>query len=234
MTNNLSLVTRHSSLKYMCPCCHNGESVNDLDNFFDERYQLRAADRYLKYGLDSKSSALVAPVLPHLDGSQTILEVGCGAGMVHQDLLRQNKVGRAIGVDVSSAGIKVANRNASTFGLSDRIEYHAVDFAQNAELFASAELVVMDRVICCYPHLDLLLGQAAERASNYLAISFPVENFVSKFAIQAFTLALKLIGQTYHPYLHGHQKIQHTVEKAGLRLIHQDRRSIWTMMVFER
>lgn len=218
----------------MCPCCSGSENVNDLDNFFDEKYQFAAADKYLKRGLDPKSQALIDWVLPMLDGSQTMMEVGCGGGMVHHDLLRNGKIRHAIGIDVSSAGIKAAVRNAERFSLADSIEYHQVDFAQNADQFEPADFVVMDRVICCYPHLDLLLGQAAQKASKYLAVSFPVENILSKLAIWGCTQCLKLIGQTYHPYLHGHANIQNTAENSGMRLMHRDRRSIWTMMVFER
>ncbi len=218
----------------MCPCCSGSENVNDLDNFFDERYQFRAAEKYPKRGLDPKSQALIDWVVPKLDGAQTMMEVGCGGGMVHQDLLRNQKISHAIGIDVSSAGIKAATQNAEKFGLTEQIDYYQVDFAQNAEQFEPADFVVMDRVICCYPHLDLLLGQAAQKASKYLAISFPVENVFSKLAIWGFTRCLKLIGQTYHPYLHGHAAIQKTAEQAGMRLVHRDRRTIWTMMVFER
>ena len=218
----------------MCPCCNGSENINDLDNFFDEGYQFRAADKYLKRGLDPKSRALVEFVLPYLNGTQSILEIGCGAGMVHHELLRKGSVARAIGIDVSSAGIKAARRNADTFGILDQIDYYQVDFAQNGDQFEAADFVVMDRVICCYPYLEPLLGQAAEKASKYLAISFPVENFISRFAIGTCTFCLKLIGQTYHPYLHGHDNILQTAEGAGLSLVHQDRRSIWKMFVFER
>lgn len=218
----------------MCPCCNGNEDINDLDNFFDERYQFAAANKYLKRGLDPKSQTLIDWVVPKLDGSQTIMEIGCGGGMVHHELLRKNKVQRAIGIDVSSAGIKAATQNAEKFNLMEQIDYHQVDFAQTADQFEPADFVVMDRVICCYPYLNLLLGQAAEKASKYLAISFPVENILSKLAIWGCTQCLKLIGQRYHPYLHGHANIQQTAEAAGMQLMHRDRNFIWSIMVFER
>ena len=218
----------------MCPCCSGSENVNDLDNFFDEKYQFRAANKYLQNGLDKESQRLIRWVADRLDGSQTIMEIGCGAGMIHHDLLRKEKVAHAVGIDVSTAGIKAATQNAEKFQLSEKIDYHKVDFAQNADQFQSADFVVMDRVICCYPFLDLLLGQAAEKTGKYLAISFPVENFLSKLAIRTCGTCLRWFGQTFHPFLHGHANIRSTAEAAGLRLAHQDRHFIWSMMIFER
>lgn len=218
----------------MCPCCSGNENINDLDNFFDEKYQFKAANKYVRNGLDKESQRLVGWVSDRLDGSETVMEIGCGGGMIHHDLLRQSKVTHAIGIDVSSAGIKAATHNANKFGIADQIDYHRVDFAQNADQFTSADFVVMDRVICCYPFLDLLLGQAAEKASKYLAVSFPVENVLSRLAMRMCGACFSCFGYQYHPYLHGHNNIRATAESAGMRLVHTDRHFIWSMMVFER
>lgn len=218
----------------MCPCCGGNNDVNDLDNFFDEKYQFRHANDYLRKGLNRESKKLISWVSDRLDGFETVMEIGCGAGMLHHELLRQQKVSHAIGIDASSAGLKAANRNAEKLGLIDQVAYHKQDFAQNADMHESADFVILDRVICCYPHLDLLLGQAAEKTSRYLAISFPVENFFVKMGVKAADFFLTLFGSGYHPYLHGHDNIRQTAEGAGLRLAHTDRHHVWKIMVFER
>ena len=217
----------------MCPCCNGKDDINDLDNFFDEKYQFRHADDYLKNGLNRESQKLVEWVSNRLDGSQTIMEIGCGAGMLHQELLQQNKVERAIGIDASTAGLKAAARNADRLNLSDRVSYFKQDFAQHAEMHGPADLVVLDRVICCYPYLDLLLGQAAEKASRFLAISFPLENFLVRLGVKTADFFLTLFGSGYHPYLHGHDNILKTAEEAGLTLAHTNRHMYWQIMVFE-
>lgn len=218
----------------MCPCCSGKEDINDLDNFFDEKYQFRHANDYLRNGLGRESQKLIAWVSQHLDGSQTVMEIGCGGGMLHHELLQTHKVHRAIGIDASAAGLKAAVRNAETLGLTDKVIYHKQDFAQNAAAHQPADLVVLDRVICCYPYLELLLGGAAEKAGRFLAISFPVENIFSKIGIKVAGWGLKLFGSGYHPYLHGHDNIRGTAEKAGLKLVHSDRHRLWKIMIFER
>ena len=153
---------------------------------------------------------------------------------VHHELLRQNKVEKAIGIDASAAGLKAVARNADRLNLSEKVQYFKQDFAQNAQMHTSADLVVLDRVICCYPYLDLLLGQAAEKASRYLAISFPVENFLVKLGVKTADFFLTLFGSGYHPYLYGHDEIRQTAEGAGLTLAHTNRHVAWQIMVFER
>ncbi|MFT5195741.1 MAG: tRNA1(Val) A37 N6-methylase TrmN6, partial [Candidatus Promineifilaceae bacterium] len=186
----------------MCPCCNGMNDVNDLDNFFDEKYQFRHADDYLRKGLNKESQRLITWVSKRLDGSETVMEIGCGGGMLHHELLRTHNVSHAIGIDASSAGLKAAARNADQLGLTDQITYYRQDFAQNAEKHAKADLVAMDRVICCYPYLDLLLGQATQKTGRYLAISFPSENVVLKVGIRIASFCLELFGSGYHPYLH--------------------------------
>ncbi|MFK7802696.1 MAG: class I SAM-dependent methyltransferase [Anaerolineae bacterium] len=218
----------------MCPCCSGNENINDLDGFFDEKYQFRHANDYLRNGLSRESQKLIDWVSSRLDGDESMMEIGCGGGMLHHELLRNGKVSSAIGIDASSAGLKAAARNAETLGLTDDVAYHRQDFAQNAEQHSAADLVVMDRVICCYPHLDLLLGQAAEKANRYLAISFPIENIVTKVGIKLASFAFSLFGSGYHPYLHGPQNIRQTAESTGMRLVHTNRHYLWKIMVFER
>lgn len=218
----------------MCPCCSGKDDVNDLDNFFDERYQFRHANEYLRKGLNRESQKLIGWVSDRLDGSQTVMEIGCGAGMLHHELLRQNKVEKAIGIDASSAGLKAAARNADKLSLNSQVSYFKQDFAQHAEMHVPVDLVVMDRVICCYPFLDLLLGQAAEKASRFLAISFPVENILIKMGVKTADFFLTLFGSGYHPYLHSHDAIHQTAEGAGLKLAHTDRHYVWQIMIFER
>ncbi len=163
-----------------------------------------------------------------------MLEIGGGAGALHQDLLRQGVVSTVTGVDASSAYLEAAKDNAAHFGLSEQINYIKQDFAQSAEAVESADLVVLDRVICCYPHLDQLLGKAAQHTSQFLAISYPVDRNWVRFGHWVIDTFLSLVKSGYHPYVHAQDAIEAVAAANGLQPVHQVRHYIWQVMVFER
>ncbi len=216
------------SVFMLCSCCC--ENVNDLDATFGERDAKRDAKRYRNKGLKKRAQKMIAPFLHERELS--VMEIGCGAGALHQELVRKGVAAEVTGVDVSTAYLAAAKGNADHFGVSDKITYHNTDFAQVADEFAPVDVVMLDRVICCYPHLDKLLGQAAERATQYLAISFPTEAWWFKVFFTIADKVLTLFGSGYHPYLHSHSDIQRYATSSGLHLISDDYQGIWRVMVF--
>ena len=217
----------------ICPCCQ-PENVNDLDNTFTEKRAFKDAESYLKKGLSQRAKKLIAYFVQPSTEPFTVLEVGCGAGAVHQQLLRDGTAESVVGVDASSAYLQAAGQNAKKLGLSERVRYEHLDFAQSAEQFDEADVVILDRVICCYPHLAQLLGASAERAKRFLAISYPINNFASRLGGKIADLFLNLMGSGYHPYVHPEREVLAVTENAGMKLVHSDRYFFWQIQVFVR
>jgi SAM-dependent methyltransferase len=216
-----------------CSCCP-PENVNDLENTFNAKRAKSDALHYIRKGLDGRGRKLIAYLVAQADKPWSVLDVGCGAGGVHHELLRRGVAGQVVGVDVSSAYLEAAAANAARLGLSEHVTYHQADFALTAEPFAPADVVIMDRVICCYPHLQQLLGAAAGRTRRYLALSFPLESWWVRLPFFLMDAALKLVRSGYHPYLHPHQEVSAIARAAGLRPAYQARSGIWQIMVFGR
>lgn len=217
----------------VCPCCQKKE-VNNLNGMFNEERAQRVARDYLRNGLDPRAGKLAALVATHGHESESLLDVGCGTGGLHQELLRRNVVRQAVAVDASAASLAAARANAETLRLTESVNYFQRDFAQEPEAFAAADVVVMDRVICCYPYLQTLLGAAARRARHLMVISFPYDDWWVRWPFRALDAALTLIGSGYHPFLHPLPQVLAVAEEAGLRPIHQDHYRIWRIIAFAR
>ena len=217
-----------------CPGCCPVRDVNNLNNTFDTNQARKDAQRYLKKGLDQRGRKLIAYLLTHCSEPLSVLDIGCGAGGVHHELLRQGVASRAVGVDVSSAYLAAAQSNAAQLNLSDHVTYERQDFAQATETFAPADVVIMDRVICCYPHLTQLLGAAAQHSQRYLSLSFPIDAWWTRLPFRIFDVFQTLFRSKYRFYLHPQAEVITLIEAAGLRCVHSDRSSIWQIMVFAR
>ena len=215
-----------------CPGCL--PNINDLDTTFDATHARQEAEHYLKKGLDKRTRKLIAYLLTHCHEPISVLDVGCGAGGAHLELLRQGVAERAIGVDVASAYLAEARANAAQLNLSDRVTYEQQDFAQAAASFAPADVVLMDRVICCYPHLAPLLGAAAQHTQQYLCLSFPHDEWWTRLPYRVFDFFQTLFRCKYRFYLHPQAQVVALAQTAGLQPVHTDRTPFWQIMVFVR
>jgi magnesium-protoporphyrin O-methyltransferase len=216
-----------------CSCCPPG-NINDLDKTFNAARAAADARDYLKNGLGKRGRKLIHYLLAAGGRPFTVLDVGCGAGAAHHELLRHGAAGQAIGVDASSAFLAVAAENAARLGLAAAATYHHADFALQAGAFEPADVVLMDRVICCYPHLQQLLGAAAAHTHRYLALTFPLDRWWLRLPVRLVDGFLTLFGSGYHPYVHRHADVIAIAAAAGLHPVHRDRSTVWQIMVFAR
>jgi magnesium-protoporphyrin O-methyltransferase len=148
-------------------CCTSG-----LNDMFSERIARHDANRYRKRGLPKRARKLVAAVqsVVALPGKR-ILEVGVGVGAVTIELLR-NGAASAIGVDAVAAQLEQARTLAHEQGVADRLELVLADFTATSHI-GQADVVLLDRVVCCYPEWRALLSAAAARADGALAMTYP-------------------------------------------------------------
>ena len=138
--------------------------------FFTERVAQRDARAYRRKGLTGPA-ARIRDVLRRrgLEGS-TVLEVGGGVGALHLELLKAGAA-TATNVELSPAYEPYAAGLAREEGLEARVQRRLLDFAREAEGLAPADLVVLNKVVCCYPDYESLVGAAADRTRRLLVSS---------------------------------------------------------------
>ena len=135
-----------------------------LTEVFNERFMRRDARQYRKHGLDKRTRLLLQLVEASmkLPGSRS-LEGGAGAGALTVELARRG-VSDARAIDAMPVAIRYARELAGHFDVLDNVHFDIGDFADPALSAEPADLVVLDRVVCCYPDWRALLSNAAQRA----------------------------------------------------------------------
>lgn len=148
-------------------CCTNG-----LDDLFTENLARHDANRYRKRGLTKRARKLIAAIqhVMVLPGKR-VLEIGVGVGAVTIELLR-NGAASATGVDAVAAQLEQARALATENGVADRLDLVLADFTATTDI-GKADLVLLDRVVCCYPDWRALLSAAAAHAEHALAMTYP-------------------------------------------------------------
>jgi predicted RNA methylase len=130
------------------------------------------AKRYREKGLD-KTAQLMVEFLEQrgIEGS-TVLEVGGGVGEIQIELLKRGAA-RAVNLELSPAYEEEATRLLREAGLEERAERILHDVAADPADVVPADVVVLHRVVCCYPDFERLLGAAADHARRYLSSATP-------------------------------------------------------------
>ena len=216
-----------------CPCCQPPES-GDYEGMFDAEWANREADAYIDHGLEARAERLIAFLVENCAGPLRVLDVGSGAGGVHHELLRRGLAVSAVAVEASSAYISAARMISERLGQDSQVQYLHGDFATAADGIDSADAVILDRVICCYPHLNQLLGASASKAERYLALSYPREKWWVRIAFGLFNVYLKLKRKDFRTFVHPHAEVHAIAVRDGLEQVHADTEGFWQITVFER
>jgi magnesium-protoporphyrin O-methyltransferase len=163
----------------------------------------------------------------------SVLEVGGGVGALQLELLRAGAA-RTVDVELSSEYEPWAIELARRASLEGRIERRIADFVAASAEIEPADDVVMNRVVCCYPDPDALVGTAADRTRRLLVMSFPREHAINQIGFAAANAWFRLRGTAFRAFVHPTRAVLSAAERRGLRLVHEERSFIWQIAALER
>ncbi|HEY7195269.1 MAG TPA: methyltransferase domain-containing protein, partial [Gemmatimonadales bacterium] len=149
-------------------CC----GAPGCERIFDRKHASRELRNYRKNGPIATTQALIQSVLRAGVKDDTVLDIGGGVGAIQYDLLKAG-ARTAVSVDASSAFEAAARGEAKRQGLSDRIKYEAGDFVDLADQIAPADIVTLDRVVCCYPNMEALVRLSAQHSRRIYGLVYP-------------------------------------------------------------
>jgi magnesium-protoporphyrin O-methyltransferase len=202
-------------------------------SIFDRRTAEHDLQRYRRSGPDRTTRMLLDLLRPAVGASTTILDIGSGIGIIDQELLRAGAA-HAVLVDGSAAYLEVARDEARRADLLDRVDIVEGDFVHRAGEVADADIVTLDRVICCYPDADALVTGSAARARRLYGLVLPRDRWVTRAVLRLVNAWYRLRGRAYRAYAHPNAKIDELASAAGLRLQAETGTFVWRVAVYER
>jgi len=183
---------------------------------FSERSAHAAAARYRKKGLDGTSRRIVDLLLAQGVEGKTVLEVGGGVGAIQLELLRAG-ASRAVSIELTPTYEVAAAELLAETGLADRVERRVVDFVEAGSDVDAADIVVLNRVVCCYPDMPRLVGTAADHARGTLVLSFPKRRWWTRAVLAMGNGGFRITRREFHVFLHPPAGIRAEAEAHGLK-----------------
>ena len=170
---------------------------------------------------------------------KTVLDIGCGVGDVALRTVAHGAA-RAEGYDLSQKMIDEGSRLAAERGLADRVQLHVGDGA--AVELPSSDVVVLNRVFCCYPDVTRLLENSLGAARSVYAFTIPPSRGIRGFLARVettfenlwYALRPKKFGG-FRVFIHDVDAIDRRVRSAGFRPVRREvRRLSWHLAVYVR
>ncbi|HTI33132.1 MAG TPA: hypothetical protein VL422_05595 [Miltoncostaea sp.] len=211
----------------MSRCCS-----REYESFFGERTARRDARRYERRGLDRTSRRVFDEVVRHGVAGHSVLEVGGGVGAVPLELLRAGGSAATV-VEMSPGYDDAARRLAAQAGLDDRMTRRVGDFAAAGDI-APADVVVLNRVLCCDPDGPRLAGVAARHARRIVVMTYPRAAWWTRSAFGAMNLVLSLRRRMFRVYVHPPEAIAAAADAEGLTPDRLERGLVWELRSFVR
>jgi hypothetical protein len=200
---------------------------------FSPRTARRSLERYRSKGLDEIERRIVASAkVAGVQGAR-VLEIGGGIGVIQAELLQ---VGAATGeiVELVVAYEPYARELASDKGLSDRVTFRVVDLVEDPDDVEPADVVVLNRVVCCSPDGIELTGIAGRLARRTLVLSYPRDVVWVRLGVGLINLGQRLFGRSFRAFVHSPAKLRAAVEEQGLRATDLGRTAFWEYSTLER
>jgi magnesium-protoporphyrin O-methyltransferase len=210
-------------------CC----DPRGCDDIFGSRFAVHRARRYRRHGLDPTERRIVEFLVRRGVEGSSVLEVGGGLGEIQIELLRAG-ASRATNLELVDAYEAEARRLADEAGVGDRVRRHLVDIAVTPQQVERADVVVLHRVVCCYPDAGRLLAAAADHAGGVLVFSHPPRNLVSRGILAVQNAFFRLTGKTFRTFAHPPQEMVGVLRRHGLRPVYEHRGTVWHVMGLER
>jgi len=162
---------------------------------------------------------------------KTLLDIGGGVGTIQHELLAAG-VKEAVDVDASSAYLKTARKEARRLGLEERIQYRHGNFVELAREVARADIVTLDRVICCFDEMEDLVQASAGKARRMYGLVYPLDAWWTRMGVRWINFTRRLRRDDFRIFAHPTSVVESVLDRNGLKRVFRRRWGMWQVALF--
>ena len=190
-------------------CC---SGTDRFFSFFAKSY----AKRLEKKGFEKSQQVLFDELQKIGFENQSVLDIGCGTGFFHQKMIQSGASG-ATGIEISEKMIDHAKSLARKKGLEEKTSYAIGDFVEIHGQCGQHDVLVLDKVICCYPDSGTLIALSTEKCGKSYALSYPRDSWIPRFSFGVIRFVLTLARSGFKPQIYPVFWVRQQIEQAGFK-----------------
>ena len=199
---------------------------------FGERTAQREARRYRRRGLPGSARWLRQSLAAGGIDGRTLLEVGGGVGGLQIELIEAGAAS-AVNVELIDTYEPAARALLAERSLADRVTRVVADFAAAGGKATDADIVILHRVLCCYPDAPALTAAACARARDRIAVTLPRRSWWIRLGVWGQNAFFRVRRTDFRVYVHDPNEIVDIAGRHGFRHGARTRGAVWESLVLE-
>jgi hypothetical protein len=212
----------------MDTCCR-----ETTDHHFGEAIARKDLQEYRRGSFIKTTRMLLEALRPKAAEASSLLDIGGGVGVILHELLDGSTM-EATFVEIASAYVQAAHEEADRRGHDSRVQFMQGDFVSLASKISGAELVTLDRVVCCYPDVEPLVEASASKALKWYALSYPREQWWVRLAIRFENWRRRRGGDPFQVHIHPEALMDELIKRAGFSRQFHARTLTWCVAIYQR
>jgi hypothetical protein len=213
----------------MSACCRSGV----CGEMFDDKFARKTLRRYRKKGLDPIERGMVKSVAAVERNGGRILEIGGGIGAIQAELIVAG-ADRGEVVELLSAYEPYAREIARDKHIEGRTTFRVADLLEQPNAAAPADVVVLNRVVCCTPDGVPLTALAARLATRVVLLSYPRDRFVVRAVTTLINATMRVLGRSFRVFLHPTKALFAAARDEGFQTAETGRTFVWEYTTLRR
>jgi magnesium-protoporphyrin O-methyltransferase len=210
-------------------CCQ----CRGIESQFDRREAESKLREYRRAGPAKTTQALLDAIVAAGVADRTLLDIGGGVGAIQHALLAAGAA-HATDVDASRASLAAARAEAERQGHAGQSTFLHGNFASLADAVEPADIVTLDRVICCYDDMPALVGAAAARATQTLGLVYPRDTWWVRSGVRVANALNWLQRTSFRLFAHRTAAVDAIVRAHGLAPRFMRNMGVWQVVVYTR
>jgi magnesium-protoporphyrin O-methyltransferase len=210
-------------------CCQ----CQGIQTLFGERVARHDLKRYRRKGPLQTTRILLDAIRAEGVADASLLDIGGGVGAITNELLSAGAA-RATVVDASPAYLQAAQAEAERQGHRERITYHFGDFVALAQEIAPADVVTLDRVICCYDDVQALVTASAEKAERLYGVVYPRDTWWDRMGVSLVNLGCRVRRSPFRVFVHHPAAVEEIIQGSGLRRRFYRTTRLWQVILYAK
>lgn len=210
-------------------CCQ----CQGIETYYNRKSVAKSLKQYRKEGPAKTTRILIDALKAEGIKGMTLLDIGGGVGAIQHELLRDG-ANRAVNVEASKAYIEASEEEAERLGHVDRVSYYHGNFVDLAQDIPQADIVTLDRVICCYHDMQALVGLSSVLARKFYGVVYPRDTLLVKieFAFENFIYWIR--RSSFRVFGHSTKAVDTVIRGNGLEKRFYREAGTWQIVVYAR
>ena len=195
-----------------CPLCAGFEKE------FSQRTARKDLLKYRVYGPAKYTKIIIDYLVEEGVENRSLLDIGGGIGVIQHELLKHG-LAHVVNVDASIAYQETVKEEAILKGFQDKIDFIFGDFVALSEQVSDADIVTLNRVICCYRDMDQLVRKSVSRATSYFAVVYPHNSLFLRIAFRIFNVYYRFTRGGFRIYHHPVNELRRLIYAHNFRQV---------------